>query len=159
LWGEVVLATDVAQPSQREMEELIYEHMRAEQARDLDRVMATLCPDPVFEIHPLGIRIEGWDAVAEKYRRTMSGIWADVLEDTVVGIWRSNDSVVMQDVARCTLSNGKEGTLHALTIFDFQGDRLKGERVYLGALALEMMKRALGSDFNSVQGVTQSLTT
>ena len=146
-------------PKLHRWEWLVREHMEAEQARDLDRVMATLCDQPYFELHPLGYRISTWDAVEEKYRRTMAGVWADVHEDKVVGMWSAHDggeSLVVHDVAECDLRDGSTGILQALTIFDFSGDKIKGERVYMSSLAARVVGAALGDDFGAVSGVEET---
>jgi hypothetical protein len=59
----------VQSPRQRKMLEVFSEHTEAEVAGELDRLMATMSPDPVFHVYHGGADIgpKGWDAVKAMY--------------------------------------------------------------------------------------------
>jgi hypothetical protein len=121
-------------------EALLEEHLAAENAHDLDRIMATYIASPIIELN--GTRIEGLDAVREFHRRF--GFAGDAGSFSEVHVaerrrYRTGDAIVIEQ----TLSGRHTGTWRDVpptgrtissavcTVYLFEGGRLAREHVYL----------------------------
>jgi hypothetical protein len=47
---------------------LCHEHADAEAVFDIDRVLATLVPEPLYEFYPAGRVLSGWTGIERFYR-------------------------------------------------------------------------------------------
>lgn len=124
--------------------QLWIDHSRAEDARDLEGLIATLAPDCVYEVVPTGQRWEGHDG-ARTFYTTFLGAFPDVhfaMSDIVIG----PQGVI--EVADMTGTHhgpwaGVEPTrqpVHLKIVIHFPwnaaADRFAGERIYFDRLAL-----------------------
>src|SRR5882762_2947357 len=99
---------------------LSFEHGAAETAGDVERVMATLCENPSYELFPINLRMEGQSAVREFYRRMLSSHIPGVggmrvgeasgnlgdLSSPIDVLWVGTDSLVTRDDVFLTASDG-----------------------------------------------------
>jgi hypothetical protein len=131
---------------------LVDDHIAYELERDIDGIMSTLCDEPYFEYHPMGYALITRDAIREKYRLSIQGVWSRVIARTETIRWWNEDSVVLKDVVQCELPGGRIATLNALAEFTFEGDKLKGEHVYCNGEAAEYQTELL-KDFWTHPGV------
>jgi hypothetical protein len=76
--------------------ELCREHAAAEAEYQVDRVLATLCPDPAFEFFPLRKQIRGWAAIERFYREQYPRFGPLVVGYEVVGEW-TNEIAALQE--------------------------------------------------------------
>jgi hypothetical protein len=147
---------------------LSFEHGAAETAGDVDRIMATLCSNPKYEIFPLNYRMEGRGAITEFYRRVLgknipgvgnmrigkaSGNLGD-LDSPVDVLWMGTDSLVTRDDVFLTGEDGRERSLRFLSIFTLEGHLLEGEIIFTSAAGARHMNNMLGPDFIQVTGVS-----
>lgn len=137
-----------------QMEELLAIHEEAEFNLDIDGTMATLVEVPVFELPPLNLHIEGYDAVKELYTRMLHGgtvrnFWADkrthaVADNSLIReawIYYDNDEGV-----RCTGSYN--------TVMEFEGNKILGERMFMDAGYAKALSTVLGPDILDVPGIS-----
>ena len=137
-----------------EMKALVEKHLAAEHAKDLEGIMATLSANPRFEYHPLGYALQGRVVVEEKYRRTISGLFARATTFLKHEEWFNEDSAVCEDAVQCRRSDGKLVTLSGLSIITFEGDKICGERMYFDDECSRYMDELL-KDFWSFPGVSK----
>lgn len=147
---------------------LSFEHGAAERAGDVERIMATLCGNPKYELFPINYRMEGQTAVREFYRRMLatqlpgagsmrigkaSGNLGD-LDSPVDVLWTGTNSMVTRDDVFLTGGDGRERSLRFLSIFTLEGHLLEGEIIFTSAAGAKHMKETLGPDFINVSGVS-----
>jgi len=159
-------------PEPRHKQELLlklfFEHGAAELAGDVDRVIATLCDHPKYELFPLNYRIEGVGAVREFYNRTLrfkvpgapglrinpaSGNLGNLNTPTDV-LWTGPESMVTSDDLTMTSADGREYSFRFLSVFTLSGYLLAGETIFMSAAAAKHVGTAVGPDFVKVPGVT-----
>jgi hypothetical protein len=152
----------MSQPTLEEMKALLLEHEWAERNGDLDGTMATLVAHPVFELHPQGIRVEGYEAVRAMYGKFLPGFKDQFAEskETTERVLKSNITAVGNSVL-CTEGQDKmhraDGTptrMRMLVNVYFQDGKLLGERLFSDNDMAELINSALGPDFFNLPGVT-----
>jgi hypothetical protein len=152
----------MSQPTLEEMKALLLEHEWAERNGDLDGTMATLVAHPVFEVHPQGLRIEGYEAVREMYGRLLPGSNDPLSEGTAQtervlqsSITASGNSVLCTEVQHeMHRLDGTTACVRMLVNVYFQDGKLLGERLFSDNDMAELINSALGPDFFNLPGVT-----
>ncbi|QLJ04029.1 hypothetical protein HZZ00_25560 [Streptomyces sp. NEAU-sy36] len=140
--------------SLRQMEELLAEHEMAEFEMDIDRTMATLVENPVYELPTLGWYIEGQTAVRAAYERLLvagekMNLWADKRVHAVNETTLCREAYVYFDTPE-----GRR-TGRYMTVIVFEGNRILGERMYMDDAYTKAMEGVLGDDFAAVPGVSR----
>ena len=144
-------ATAASSEAAKRNHALWLEHAIAENRRELDRLLATLRDDCVYEVVPTGRTWRGKDEVAEFYR----GLWSalpDVKLD-LLGRIDADDCVVEESVVRGTLSGDLFGfpstggplRLRVVIFFPVREGAFAGERVYFDAAELARQVPAAAS--------------
>lgn len=140
-----------------EMEGLLLEHEKAELELDLDATMATLCPDPHFEIVFLDLQVGGWDAVKEMYRRMLKGGGEARNLQAVARIIADDTNALVREarISWDTDDGNRVTGLYSVTIaYDPETGKILGERMYGDPNYSAMMAKVLGEDFADIPGVT-----
>jgi steroid delta-isomerase-like uncharacterized protein len=116
------------------------EHLDAEQHRDLDRLLATLTDDCVYEDSLLDEPVRGKDAV----RRYYLDLWRAFpdFEFEVTNRVADESSVIYEMVFRGhqrgdfrgLVATGRVGELKAVVVFPMRDGKATGERVYIDGL-------------------------
>jgi len=113
------------------------DHSKAEDARDLAGLIATLSEDCLYEIVPTGQRWEG-HAGARSFYTSFLGAFPDVrfdLQDIVIG---------PQGVIEVTRMTASSGRVDAPIVIHFPWDRAArkfgGERIYYDSRAFDLPK-------------------
>ena len=127
-------------------------HASREYARDLDGTMATVGSDPIWEFHPLGLRLTGRDAVREAYRLQL----AHHLPHQVGGTQRprayGDDLVRSEQVVRLDFE-GDQVDAHMAALLAFDDGCVTSERVYVSGRLKDVLERAFGGAFRELPGV------
>jgi hypothetical protein len=123
-------------------EPLLSEHLAAENAHDLERIMATYSPSPVIELN--GSRIEGTAAVREFHRGFgfggSEGASFSVVHVTERRRHRTRDAIVIIEQTltavhtgnwRGIAPTGREVSVAVCTVYEFEEGKLARENVYL----------------------------
>ncbi|WP_222131386.1 hypothetical protein [Pseudonocardia sp. C8] len=144
------------QLTKQEMEEILLEHEIAELEQDVERTMATLTPDPHYELATLGWAIDGTEPVRETYRRIMPYVTVrDVAAEKRVHAVAAN-TLVREAYVSFTTSAGERVTGLYMVVMSFDPDLrlISGERMYMDPVFAGMMAEQLGDDFRTLPGVT-----
>jgi predicted ester cyclase len=122
-------------------EALLEEHLAAENAHDIDRIMATFVASPVMEMN--GTPIEGLEAVREVHRSVgfAGGDAGSFSELHVVERrrYRTGDAIVVEQTLsarhtgafRDVTPTGRTISIALCTVYLFEGGRIAREHVYL----------------------------
>jgi hypothetical protein len=140
---------------------MVRKHMDAEIRQDIEGVMATLVDNPYYEIHPLGLRISGKEAVREMYRKLLPGSFTYIVQSRAMTfntgdpnhVWLGPDGVVIREFCTVQPPTGPSFEISEMAIFSFDGPLLKGEQFYCNAPLAGLFKGALGADFEALPGV------
>jgi SnoaL-like protein len=128
--------------SPKEMIALVTEHQEAERLGDLERTMATLAPNPVYDMVPFGTHFEGEEATRNFYVELFAG-GIEGFEYEQLGIWVNDSGVIREDYVQLhglteyfgfELQKPSDASFRTITVFPFEGDKIKGERSYFDRL-------------------------
>jgi hypothetical protein len=127
-----------------EMIALAREHVRLEERGKLDQLVATLEDDCLYELQPMGLRLEGVD-LARRYYTHFFGTFLPLVVDYSLRSEWVNDRGLGQEYTIWTRS-GSPDTLErhdVVGILTFGSTKLSGERLYASQRALRLMFGAL----------------
>jgi hypothetical protein len=115
---------------QRTREALVLRHVAAENARDLEAVMATFAR-PRYEIIPTGKVFDGDEAV----RAMLLQQWADLplLQYFAEGVYHGDDGLIVETRTICP---GTPIDMLSINLFGFRGSNLILERCYFDRMLL-----------------------
>ncbi|MEL7208581.1 MAG: hypothetical protein AAGK32_10185 [Actinomycetota bacterium] len=107
------------------------EHALAEALGDMDRTLATLCPEPVFEFHPVGLTIRGWDPIERFYREQYGRFASRVVDAEVYGEWANDDTAIQEYRVEVRGDDDEVRPFRVLSMTPVLEDgKLAGERLY-----------------------------
>jgi hypothetical protein len=111
--------------------ELCQEHAGAEAVEDIDRVLATLCPEPRFEFFPMAKQVRGWDNIEAFYRTQYGKFSPLVVGYEVIGEW-TNEIAALQEYVIDVNEQGTVNRYHVVSMMpaDEASGLLQGERLY-----------------------------
>ncbi|MGU3498754.1 hypothetical protein [Mycobacterium sp. C31M] len=140
-----------------EMEAVLLAHEIAELEQDIDATMATVVPDPHYELSALGWIIDGQAAVREMYRRILPVDHRDVAAEKRIHA-TSENTLLREAVMSFNNLEGKRVSGLYLVVLAFDPDLklISGERMYMDPLFGQMMSEQLGADFGEVPGVSRT---
>jgi hypothetical protein len=144
---------------------LLDEHLAAENAHDLERIMATYTTSPVIELN--GARIEGLAAVREFHRAFgFGGGEGASFSDVHVAEWHRHHApgaiIIEQSLTavhtgtwRGIAPTGRKVSVSVCTVYVFEGGKLAREHVYMdeGRLRHELTKPAESAPFRSTRDI------
>ncbi|BBZ10046.1 hypothetical protein MBRA_02410 [Mycobacterium branderi] len=141
----------------KEMEHVLLAHEIAELEQDIDATMATVVPDPHYELSSLGWIIDGEAAVREMYRRILPVDHRDVAAEKRIHAVAEN-TLLREAVMSFNDLEGKRvsGLYLVVLAFDPELKLISGERMYMDPLFAQMMSEQLGPDFAEVSGVSRT---
>lgn len=140
--------------SVEELDRLLDIHARAEFALDYDATMDSVVDDPMYELHPQGLRINGRSAVREMYQRILPVYMANVRRPELRVKAYGDNSVIAEYKFAIRQPDGGWLSAYRMGIVEFAEDgRVYSERDYQSPAMADMMTSALGEDFYDVPGV------
>jgi len=127
-------------------------HAEVETAGQMEETMATLVENPVYDFFPIGLRLEGGDAVRRYYRHLFDHFLPFVEGSEVVGEWVDENALVQEYVVHLR-HEGKEERHFLVGILYVEGDLLGGERIWGSETAL---RRLLGPVYAELIPIPQA---
>ncbi|WP_176594352.1 hypothetical protein [Sphingobium sp. EM0848] len=143
--------------TKQEMEAILLEHEKAELEVDIDATMATLVPNPHYEIAFLGLAIDGWEGVHQAYQRILrpAQIRPVAAKRRVHAVARN--TLIREAHVTFNTSEGERVTGLYMVVMEFDPElkKIAGERMYADPLFGKMMTEQLGEDFAKIPGVSR----
>jgi carboxymethylenebutenolidase len=125
-----------------EMKRVHDEHLAAEAAKDLERAMATYVDDCFYDIVPMGIRIDGKEAVRGYYQSLFNAMPDSDLEvageafgDNVLVAWGTFHATILGDFMGLPPTNRKLA-LPMTVVNEFKDGRMLAEHLYYDLITL-----------------------
>jgi hypothetical protein len=139
------------------MTDLFRRHLELELTMDTDAVMSTFTTDaePFWEGYPMGIRLEGHDAIRQFYKRLLPDLSPRVVGGDEHWLTVRESMVVCDYTADLRWDSGEVRRHNSLATMSFLGDAILGERVFNDAGTSTLVMRALGDDIWDVPGVVR----
>jgi hypothetical protein len=113
---------------------LCHEHAAAEAAFDVDRILRTLVPDPVYEFYPANRSLTGWARVETFYRVEYPRFAGTVTRFELLGEWVNEQAALQEYVIDVRREPAVETStpFHVLSMMpvDPQRQLLRGETLY-----------------------------
>jgi hypothetical protein len=142
--------------SPENLAELVALHSYYEHENDLDGLMASISGSPFWEIHPLGMRIEGREAVRTYYPYSIAGVVPNILSRSRRLVGFGENAMMYESAYRVRHADGQEAFGQATIIFEFDDDGMcRSERVYGGGAMIKLLEEALPSSLWSVPGISR----
>lgn len=151
-----IKASDEATPPltarQEEMLRLGRAHGETELTLDLDLVMSTMTEDVWWRFDNVGLVCRGQSAVREWYRRTLPALIPSIV-DAKEGLLAFGESqVVMEHILDLRFPDGVVRPATFMTVLYFRGDKVSGERVFMGNEWARIHAEIMGADILDVPG-------
>jgi ketosteroid isomerase-like protein len=140
--------------SREQMVSIYQMHGRAEFERNVDKAMESVAANPVYEWPCLNLRIAGRPAVREYYSRVINkAIKAHVLSQRTLA---TGDGVLTAEYV-LNITRPSDAPIRAglVCVVTFDDGKIQAERVYSHPTYTELLRGAIGADFESVPGVSQ----
>lgn len=113
---------------------LCHEHAAAEAVFDVDRVLHTLVPDPVYEFYPANRSLTGWEKVETFYRVEYPRFAMTVARFELLGEWVDEQAALQEYVIDVRPQADVETTMscRVLSMMPVDPERglLRGETLY-----------------------------
>jgi hypothetical protein len=133
-----------------DMYELGTRHARLETERQLDPLMQTLIENPVYEFHPIGLRMSGGDRVRRYYAQFFTSFMESIAGYKLLGEWVSEHSVVQEYDIEVELDGVRESH-RVIGILFAEGELLGGERVYGSERVVRLMLGGLFEELEPIE--------
>ncbi len=123
-----------------------HKHAELEARRDLEGVMATLVPEPVYEFHPIGLRMAGGDRVRRYYTQLFTKFIPMTRSYALLEEWASASSVAQEYEIELDV-DGRLERHRVLGVLFASGELLGGERVFASERCVRLM---VGESFDEL---------
>ncbi|MFF0222876.1 hypothetical protein [Streptomyces sp. NPDC004629] len=117
-----------ATAQQKAMLDLHLEHVVAEMALDVERVMATLDDSPEYEF--CGVALAGTAAIRRFYSALIEDIIPRVIGTNLRARSAGTDVLIDEGTMTLDLNDGLRPTWSFCSVISYENGRIKGERVY-----------------------------
>lgn len=115
--------------TQAELVEIARRHAEREAAADLEGTLATLEAEPVYELHPVGLRLRGMELTRRYYEDFFERALPRTLGYELRTEWVGESGLLQEYDITCRTARGDE-TFRVLSILKFGQHALSGERLY-----------------------------
>lgn len=123
-----------------------YRHAEVETACLMEETMATLVEHPIYDFLPVGLRLEGAEAVRAYYAHLFDHFLPHVEGTDLVGEWADESALVQEYVVHLQLGDLAE--VHRIIgILYVDGTLLGGERIWASEATL---RRLLGPVYDQL---------
>ncbi|MCB1704005.1 MAG: hypothetical protein KDI17_04030 [Halioglobus sp.] len=129
------------------MYELGSRHARIEAEKDLDALMDTMVPEPVYEFYPIRKTLRGASNVRRYYRQFMDNFMATIVDYQLIEEWVNTTSVA-QEYSITVEVDGVRETHRTIGVLYADGHLLGGERIYGSE---EMIRQFAGDMYDQLE--------
>lgn len=134
--------------------ELVTRHAEAELRCDWDGALATMIDNPFYVHYPLGIRVQGREAVKEHWKRLLATPgFAAAAESANLRHWVLGETLVSMYEWLVDIGNGQERPMRSYALFTFIDGLIESETIFSEATTDAVLSEALNDEFCSLPGV------
>lgn len=138
------------------MDECVAAHGLHEYHGDIDAVMITVASDPVWEFHPLGVRVAGRAAVRAVYEVQLRELIPRISGSTVRTVSYGPGTCTREASYLVDLPDGTTAAGHGITVYEFDADGLlTAERVYGSGALVPLVASCFPPVLLALPGVTR----
>lgn len=119
--------------------ELARRHATSEGAGDLADTLATLEPDPVYELWPVGLAFRGMAAARLFYDHFFASFQPLIAGYELLREWVTDEGVGQEYRIALRFPDGREESHRVIGVLTFGRDALAGERVWASERLLRLM--------------------
>lgn len=120
------------------MKALVKKHTDAESNNDIEAVLATLVDNPVYEIYPAGLKLEGKENVSAFYREHFDSFFPLIASSQLINEWWNPDSACME-FDLFFKAPYAEKPYRLLVVITAKNNLLLGERFYVSEELAQLM--------------------
>ena len=113
-----------------ELTKIAHAHAAAEANGDLDATMATLEAEPVYDFHPVGLRMKGAKLTRRYYEHFFESVGPRIAGFQLLGEWVNELGVLQEYTVRYRYDDGREREFYIMGLLTFGREKLTGERLY-----------------------------
>jgi hypothetical protein len=134
---------------------LCHEHADAEAVFDIDRVLATLVPEPLYEFYPAGRVLSGWTSIERFYRSQYPVFASQVVDFDLLGEWVNGHTAVQEYVIFVRGESGESQAHRVLSMMpvDDAAELIAGERLYCDEAFVRCLLGPAWEETRTVGGV------
>ena len=125
--------------SRQELIELARRHATSEGAGDLADTLATLEPDPVYELWPVGRAFRGMAAARVFYEHFFASFQPLIAGYELLREWVTEEGVGQEYRIDLRFPDGREESHRVIGVLGFGREALSGERVWASERLLQLM--------------------
>jgi hypothetical protein len=132
------------------------EHGRYEYAIDLDGTMSTIGPDPVWEVHPLGIRIVDRESVRVAYKYQLEHIVPCIIGSNLRSVAYGDHCCLRESTYLLRMPDGRVAKGGNVIIFEFdENGFISSERGYTAGFMTTLVDTCFPSSVWDLPGVSR----
>jgi hypothetical protein len=135
--------------SSTELTEIAHRHAAAEAAGDLAGTLATLEPESVYELYPVGLQLRGLDRARRYYEYFFAQVVSQLTGYRLVSEAVADFGVVQEYDVDCRV-DGAIKTFRVLGILKFGTRALSGERLYADTEFLRILFGPLWAEMEPI---------
>jgi hypothetical protein len=113
-----------------ELTRIAHAHAAAEASGDLEATMATLEAEPVYDFHPVGLRMQGTELARRYYEHYFAKVAPRIAGFRLLGEWSNGLGVLQEYSVRYRYDDGREREFYVMGLLTFGSEKLAGERLY-----------------------------
>lgn len=105
-------------------------HIDLESRGDMEGTLATLIDDPVYELHPIGLKMTGKAMARRYYDYFFREARQHIVDYVVHGICYGETSLTIEVTVTCRNADGATRDLRNITVMPYAEGGITGERIY-----------------------------
>ena len=125
----------------QEMKVLVQKHADLESKHDLEGVLATLVEDPIYEIYPMRLKLEGKENIRAFYREHFDSFFPLIASFQLINEWWDSESAAME-YDLFLKPPYAEKSYRIQVILTAKNNLLLGERFYISQELARLMSGA-----------------
>ena len=129
---------------------IAHAHAAAEANGDLEATMATLEAEPVYDFHPVGLRMTGAKLTRRYYEHFFANVGPRIAGFALLGEWINELGVLQEYTVRYRYDDGREREFHVMGLLTFGRERLSGERLYADTEFMKLLFEPVWNDLTPI---------
>ena len=122
-----------------ELTAIAHRHAAAESEGDLDATLATLEPDPVYELYPVGLRMTGLPLARRYYAHFFAHVAPRIAGYEMLGEWINELGVLQEYRVSVGYEQAPARDFRIMGLLRFGESALAGERLYADTEILRIL--------------------